>query len=290
MDIQQLRSWILELYDPLENDRQYIVYDAARGNLLIDVPPFSDRALRLIRGGGPASLLVVTNAARAAEAVRYRDAIGVQIAAHAEDADAISGGPDVVLKDEDAPRPDVRSLRVRADGGARSRPPGDREGADPALPAVAEATPGVSTPAPAKRKSRSKRKESGATVLLLRKAGGVLVCGDLDLASDAARALLSLEFSAVLSAGRPPMWNAGKDVLMQLQRELPRPPKRFSIFLDAPWDRAYKGRLEDQMTWNETIVPKEKTVEREAAMGPETLVVSDVTRRKMERAKRPVRD
>ena len=52
MDIHQLRSWIFELYEPLENERQYIVYDEQRGNLLIDAPPFSERALRLVRPGG----------------------------------------------------------------------------------------------------------------------------------------------------------------------------------------------------------------------------------------------
>jgi hypothetical protein len=80
VDIEQLRSWIFELYEPLENERQYIVYDGERGNLLIDAPPFSERALRLVRGAGPASLLVATNAARAADAAKYREALGLQIA------------------------------------------------------------------------------------------------------------------------------------------------------------------------------------------------------------------
>ncbi|MEK7861572.1 MAG: hypothetical protein AAB284_09485, partial [Chloroflexota bacterium] len=97
MDIQQLRSWIFELYEPLEDDRQYIVFDAERGNLIIDVPRYSERAVRLMRGTGIASLLLVTNAARAREAAKFRDAIGVQIAAHREDAGAVEGGPDVVL-------------------------------------------------------------------------------------------------------------------------------------------------------------------------------------------------
>ena len=30
MDIHQLRSWILELYDPLERQRQYVIFDAER--------------------------------------------------------------------------------------------------------------------------------------------------------------------------------------------------------------------------------------------------------------------
>ena len=86
MDIHQLRSWIFELFAPLENERQYIVFDAARGNLLIDIPAFGARPLRLIEGTGRASLLVATNASRAKEAQRYREALGVRIAAHADDA------------------------------------------------------------------------------------------------------------------------------------------------------------------------------------------------------------
>lgn len=247
MDIQQLRSWIFELYEPLEDDRQYVVYDGERGSLIVDVPRFSERAVRLIRGTGPAALIVVTNAARAREAARMRDAIGVQVAAHADDAAAIGGGADVVLGDDQLLRPDARAIRVRYEG-------------------------------------------SGATVILLRKAGGVLLTGDLDLASPAAKALLPLEFSAVLAAGRPPTWSAGKDALLALQHELPRPRKRFSILLDAPWDRAYRGRLEDKMTHHDPVVPREATVAREAGMGPETLVVSEVAREKIERAKRPVRE
>ncbi len=245
MDIQQLRSWILELYEPLEDQRQYVVFDAARGNLLIDVPPFSERALRLIRGTGRASLLVVTNAIRAADASRYRDELGVQIAAHADDASAVAGGADLVLGDDEMLRPDSRALRVSGDG-------------------------------------------QGATVVLVRKAGGVLVCGDLDLASPAARALLSLEFSSVLSANREPMWNAGRDALRALQHELPKPRTRFGILLPPPWDRQYAGRLEDKMYPHERIVPEEETAAPQAAMGPTTLVVSRTTPDKQARAPRPL--
>jgi hypothetical protein len=245
VDIHQLRSWIFELYEPLENERQYIVYDEQRGNLLIDAPPFSERALRLVRGAGPASLLVATNAARAADAGKYREALGLQVAVHADDANAIPGGPDLVLGDDELVRPDARAVRVHANG-------------------------------------------QGATVLLLRKAGGVLVCGDLDLASDAARALLPLQFSAVLSARRSPMWNAGKDNLLTLQDELPKPRKQFGILLQAPWDREYKGRLEDKLVPHDPIVPREVTAPREAAMGPETLVVATAARELVERPRRPV--
>ena len=118
MDIHQLRSWIFELYEPLENERQYIVYDGERGNLLIDAPPFSERALRLVRGAGPASLLVATNAARAADAAKYREALGLQVAVHADDAEGIPGGPDLVLSDDELVRPDARAVRVHANGEA----------------------------------------------------------------------------------------------------------------------------------------------------------------------------
>lgn len=252
MDIHQLRSWILELYEPLEDQRQYVVFDAARGNLLIDVPPFDERALRLIRGTGRASLLVVTNAIRAAEASRYRDELGVQIAAHADDSGAVAGGADLVLGDDEMLRPDARALRVSGEG-----------------------------PGPSGR-------TNGATVVLLRKAGGVLVCGDLDLASPAARPLLSLDFSAVLSANREPMWNAGRDALRALQHELPKPRKRFGILLPPPWDRQYAGRLEDKMYPHERIVPADETAAPQAAMGPTTLVVSRTTPDKQARAPRPL--
>lgn len=244
MDIHQLRSWIFELYEPLEDDRQYIVFDADRGNLLIDIPPYSDRAVRSIQGTGRSSLLVVTNARRAVDAARYRDALGVQIAAHRDDAQAIDGGADIELGDDELLRPDARAVRV-----------------------------GTAAPA--------------STAVLVRKAGGVLVCGDLDLASDAARSLLALEFSAVLSAKREPMWNAGKDELQRLQRELPKPVKRFGILLPTPWDRLYAGRLEDKMYPHDPIVPKDETAAREAAMGPTTLVVSRTTADKQARAPRP---
>ena len=42
MDIHQLRSWIFELYEPLENRRMYLVFDWERGNLLVDAPPLNE--------------------------------------------------------------------------------------------------------------------------------------------------------------------------------------------------------------------------------------------------------
>jgi dipeptidyl aminopeptidase/acylaminoacyl peptidase len=191
-------------------------------------------------------VLLVTNGARGGDAARYRDALGIQIAAHEDDASFIPGGADLVLKTEELVRPDARVIRVGDDG-------------------------------------------DGATVVLGRKAGGVLFCGDLDLGSDAARGLVKLQFSSVLSARRPPMWNAGRDTLLFLQRELPQPTKRFGILLQAPWDRAYKGRLEDQMKPNPLIVPPDETSAREAAMGPDTLVVAQQVRERTESAPRPTR-
>src|SRR5438477_2867818 len=84
------------------------------------------------------------------------------------------------------------------------------------------------------------------------------------------------------------MWNAGKDNLLTLQDELPKPRKHFGILLQAPWDRAYKGRLEDKLVPHDPIVPREVTARREAAMGPETLVVASTARELVERPRRPI--
>ncbi|MBM4420969.1 MAG: hypothetical protein FJ034_05195, partial [Chloroflexi bacterium] len=239
MDIQQLRSWIFEVFEPLEDEREYIVFDAARGNLLIDVPPFSERALRLYRGAGRASILLVTSAARARDAHRYRETLGVQIAAHERDAGAVTGGADVTFTDRSVLRPDATALRV-----------------------------------------------GETSVLLLKTAGGVLITGDLDLASPDAASLLDLEFSAVLSMRGAPIWSAGRDELQRRQGTLPAARRRFGIFLQAPWDRGYKGRLEDQMKPN-PLIPTDATVAREAAMGPGTLVVARESRDLIERPARP---
>ena len=118
-------------------------------------------------------MLLITNGSRGGDAARYRDALGIQIAAHEDDASFIPGGADLVLKSEELVRPDARVIRVGDDG-------------------------------------------DGATVVLGRKAGGVLFCGDLDLGSDAARGLLKLQFSAVLSARRPPIEVAEKVLVSEM--------------------------------------------------------------------------
>ena len=84
------------------------------------------------------------------------------------------------------------------------------------------------------------------------------------------------------------MWNAGKDTLLALQDQLPKPRKQFGILLQAPWDRAYKGRLEDKLVPHDPIVPREVTTSREAAMGPATLVVASAARDLVEAPRRPI--
>src|SRR5206468_4715350 len=79
----------------------------------------------------------------------------------------------------------------------------------------------------------------------------------------------------------------GKESLLAMQGELPQPRKSFGIFLQAPWDRTYKGRLDDKMYPHDPIVPREATAPREAAMGPATLVVARSARDLVERPRRP---
>src|SRR5206468_12815357 len=79
----------------------------------------------------------------------------------------------------------------------------------------------------------------------------------------------------------------GKESLLAMQGELPQPRKSFGIFLQAPWDRTYKGRLDDKMYPHDPIVPRDATAPREAAMGPATLVVARSARDLVERPRRP---
>src|SRR5947209_4205864 len=105
MDIQQLRSWIFELYDPLENERQYIVFDAARGNLLIDIPPYSERALlrqsRYRERGGQAArgtgLLVGALVASLADLERWSRHAAAAPTGFAEAAQAVRRAPPAAL-------------------------------------------------------------------------------------------------------------------------------------------------------------------------------------------------
>src|SRR6266550_9502833 len=84
------------------------------------------------------------------------------------------------------------------------------------------------------------------------------------------------------------MWNAVRDNRLTLQDELPKPRKQFGSLLQAPWDRAYKGRLEDKPVPHDPIVPREVTAPREAAMGPETLGVGTAARELVEGPRPPV--
>src|SRR2546427_793593 len=64
--------------------------------------------------------------------------------------------------------------------------------------------------------------------------------------------------------------------------------KVFGIPLQAPWDRAYRGRLDDKLPPNDPIVPRGVTAPREAAMGPATLVVAAAARELVEKPRRPL--
>ena len=246
VDIHQLRSWIFELYEPLENERQYIVYDAHAATSSSTfrrsarAPAGSSKELAVRRYWSP----------RTPRPARKRHRSSARRSASAS--------------------PYTRTTLPRSE----------------ASPTWCSRT--TSCCGPMRARSACEFTARGPPVVLLRKAGGVLVCGDLDLASDAAHELMKLEFSAVLSSGRSPMWNAGKDTLLQLQRELPKPRKLFSILVPPPWDRAYTGRLENLMAHNEKIVPREATAPREAAMGTSTLVVARQSRDLIDRAKRPM--
>ena len=106
--------------------------------------------------------------------------------------------------------------------------------------------------------------------------------------SDAAHELMKLKFSAVLSSGRSPMWNAGKGHAAPAAARAAEAAQAVLHPLPPPWDRAYTGRLEDLIAHNEKIVPREATAPREAAMGTSTLVVARQSRDLIDRAKRPM--
>src|ERR671935_20122 len=81
--------------------------------------------------------------------------------------------------------------------------------------------------------------------------------------------------------------SSGNGRSFALQEELPKPREQFGILLQAPWDRAYKGRLEDKLAPHDPIVPRASTAPREVAMGPATLIVANTARDLVERPRRP---
>ena len=247
MDVQQLRSWIFELFDPLTQDRTYIVFERD-GALLIDLPPYQRRALLRIIGTCDPALVFFTHAGRARDADKWREALpDVRFAIHGADASGVAGGVDLALKDGDALTPLATVVHVGAH------------------------TPGAS--------AVLVRRQGG--VLFSGDAVVGTPDGRLRLPDEAyapvekVRAgiekLRTLEFSSVLSTHGTPIWNAGKDEYLALLNELPKPKRRFGYLTDTPWDLAYRGRLQDQMVHN-PIMPEAHTIAEAAAHGPSTLV------------------
>ncbi len=248
MDVQQLRSWVFELYEPLTEDRTYILLHDQDGTL-IDLPPFDRRALLTIRGVCEPRLVCFTHAGRAGDIAKWREALpGVPLAIHGADADAVAGGVDLHLKDGDVLTrdPEARVIHIGAH------------------------TPGA---------SMVLAKVPGGVLFtgdaVAGNARGTLSLPDPSYAHpDQVRSgiekLRRYEFSAVLSTRGRPLWNAGKERYLELLAELPRPERRFGHIVDAPWDRQYL-RVRSQMAPN-PLVPKEETIEEAAAHGPSTLV------------------
>lgn len=253
MDVQQLRSWIFELFDPLTQDRTYIVFEH-EGALLIDLPPFQRRALVRILGTCDPALVFFTHAGRALDADRWREALpDARFAIHEDDASNVAGGADLRLKDGDALTPLATVVHVGAH------------------------TPGAS--------ALLLRLQGGvlfAGDAVIGTPDGRLRLPDESYAPvDKVRAgierLRALEFSSVLSTHGTPVWNAGKDRYLALLNELPKPKRRFGYLTDTPWDLAYRGRLQDQMVHN-PIMPEAHTIDEAAAHGPATLVPAWETR------------
>lgn len=247
MDVQQLRSWIFEVFDPLTEDRTYIVLDGHDGTL-IDLPPFDRRALLRVLGTCTPKLVFFTHADRARDAERWRAELpGVVFAIHEADAAAVPGGVDRAMKDGERLNREAEVIHI----GAHS--PG-------ACAVLVHRTGGALFPGDA----------------VIGTVDGRLALPEASYApADKVRAgiekLRAHEFSSVLSSHGLPVWNAGKDRYLALLEELPRPVKRFGHMVDAPWDLQYRGHLQDQMVQN-PITPKDETIEPAAAHGPSTLV------------------
>ena len=244
MDIQQLRSWIFELYEPIPEERTYAILTGHEG-VLIDLPPFDRRVALQILGVMTPRLVFFTHAGRAADIAQWREALpDARFAIHEADASS-SMGDVIAAKDGDLlwRVPETRALHV----GTRTR--GEAM--------VIAKVPGGAL-------------FVGDTLDITPQGTFVL----RDASTEAARAglekLRAVEFSAALAAHGRPVWNAAKERYLQLLDELPRPEKRFGHLLDAPWDREYL-RVRGQMSHN-PIVPQAETIEEAAAHGPSTLV------------------
>lgn len=247
MDIQQLRSWIFELYEPFPEERTYAILTGHDG-ILIDLPPFDRRVALQILGVMTPRLVFFTHVHRTTDIDRWREALpDTRFALHEADRSGVRG--EIVLaKDGDllwrAPETRVLHIGTRTPGESMviTKVPGGVLFAGDAL--VVTASGGIALP----------EERYGA---------------DEDIRAGLEK-LRAVEFSAMLSAHGRPVWNAAKERYQQLLNELPRPHKRFGHLLDAPWDRDYL-RVRTQMTHN-PIVPQAETIAEAAGHGPSTLV------------------
>ena len=223
MDIHQLRSWIFELYEPLTDERTYVILHD-RDGVLVDLPPYSKRVAISIRGICDPRLVFFTHAHRAAELERWREAMPeVEFVVHEADAAAI--GPvhhTVTDGDRLTPRPETLVVHVGARTAGHSM-------------LLAKVPGGVLF--------------AGDALAVTPK--GTLALPDERYASDeiiraGLQKLAPLEFSAVLTAHGHPIWNAAKERYLELMRELPRARKHFGHLVDAPWDREYLRALGEE--------------------------------------------
>ncbi len=248
MDIQQLRSWIFELYEPLSEERTFL-FLRGRDGTLVDLPAFDRRAVRSIQGVCDPKLVFFSHAERAREIAKWRAALpGLRFAIHAADADRVAGGVDQAL----------------ADGDVLTREPESR------IVHVGAPTPGTSL---------LLAELAGGVlftgdVLTGTPSGGLALAAPAYADPDRMRAglekLRAYEFSAALSARGRPVWSAAKERYLELLQELPRARRRFGHIVDAPWDREYL-RVRSQMAPN-PLVPNTDTIAAAAAHGPSTLV------------------
>ena len=247
MDIQQLRSWIFELYEPLSDERTYAILTGHDG-VLIDLPAFDRRAALQILGVMTPRLVFFTHAHRASDIAQWREALpDARFSVHEADASG-EMGEIVAAKDRDvlwrAPETRVVHIGSRSSGESMvfAKVPGGVLFVGDAL----DTTPAGRLALPKERYASDEQARSGF------------------------ERLREYDFSAALAAHGRPIWNAAKERYLELMNELPRPRKQFGHLLDAPWDRAYL-RVRTQMSHN-PIVPQAETIEEAAGHGPSTLV------------------
>src|ERR671932_2531294 len=101
MDIHQLRSWIFELYEPLTDERTYVILHDSDG-VLVDLPPFTPRVAISLRGVCDPKLVFFTHAHRGIDIARWREALPeLRFVVHEADASAIPGAVEHTVADGD---------------------------------------------------------------------------------------------------------------------------------------------------------------------------------------------